>query len=86
MPLILYLPAALCFILGTILVFRQSKSKKISPTLMGAFFDGLGLWWILKTVDYAPAIQKLVLILSLAVGGLALIADALNIEKRPKDS
>ncbi len=85
MPIGVYVPAILCFIFGSILTVRSSKSNKISLLLMGGFFDGLGIWWILKALGYAPGFQKVVLILSLAIGGLGLLADALNIEKKPKD-
>jgi len=77
--LLLMLPAALFFVLGATLEVRFVRSRKIGAVMMGLFFDGLGIWWILKVLDAPAPTQRIALIAALACGAIGLVADALGV-------
>ena len=74
-----YVPAIVFFALGAVVQFRFVRTRKYGSLFMGAFFDGLGVWWIVKALHASPQVVKWVLIASFVAGALGLLSDALNI-------
>lgn len=80
--LIAAIPAVILFFLGGMVQRQYVKTRKIGAIFMGLFFDGLGVWWLLRVLDGPPVAVKGVLIAALALGAIGLITDALGIGAR----
>jgi len=64
---------------GGIVQFKYTKTRKFGSMMMGFFFDGLGVWWIIKVLKAPVVAQKWIFIAALVCGALGLLSDALNI-------
>ena len=65
--------------LGGIVQIKYAKTRKFGSLMMGFFFDGLGVWWIIKVLKVSAVAEKWIFIAALVCGALGLLSDALNI-------